>query len=278
MLLLSPWRQPSMLNVVSPRLKRLLGKARRALHAIGYEVRPTENFCWEDQRALVEITGAATIFDVGANRGEIAAKYRSLFPLAQVHCFEPIPEMLPILRARFASDGAVALHELAVSSSDGRARFFVNQVNDTSSLLESEVESLPASYREIQRAQREIEVQTTCLDSFCRRNQIDRIDILKLDIQGGELQALRGAHELLSQHRIGLIYSEVFFLPFYRDQPVFGAIAHYLGEFGYVCHNLYNLGFNGSTGRLMWGDAVFVGPNLRSHSDELLRLNRERIP
>jgi hypothetical protein len=52
-------------------------------------------------------------------------------------------------------------------------------------------------------------VPTVSLDSFCTEHEIDRIDLLKLDIQGNEHQALAGAAHLLNTGRIGTILTEL---------------------------------------------------------------------
>lgn len=61
------------------------------------------------------------------------------------------------------------------------------------------------------------------------------IDILKMDIQGGELLALKGAQSLLEASRIRLLALEVEFKPLYKDQPLFWDICAYLYRFGYSC-------------------------------------------
>jgi hypothetical protein len=52
-------------------------------------------------------------------------------------------------------------------------------------------------------------VSTVCLDRFCVDRGIDRIDLLKLDVQGHEHQALTGAAQLLKAGRIGTIFTEL---------------------------------------------------------------------
>jgi hypothetical protein len=52
----------------------------------------------------------------------------------------------------------------------------------------------------------ECRVQT--LDGFCHENAIERIDLLKIDVEGGELDVLRGSRQMLEQRRIGLVYVE----------------------------------------------------------------------
>ena len=55
----------------------------------------------------------------------------------------------------------------------------------------------------------EINVQTQTIDNFCLLNNIERIDLLKLDTEGTEHEVFLGAEKLLSQGKIGLIYTEI---------------------------------------------------------------------
>jgi hypothetical protein len=52
-------------------------------------------------------------------------------------------------------------------------------------------------------------VPTVCLDQFCQDYSIDHVDLLKLDIQGHEHSALRGAEHLITAGRVGTIFMEL---------------------------------------------------------------------
>jgi hypothetical protein len=95
------------------------------------------------------------------------------------------------------------------------------------------------------------------LDEFCRNKRINCIDILKLDIQGGELRALKGAARLLSERRIRLVYAEVLFVHIYQGQAWFDDLAAFLRSAGYSLFDLYNFVYTES-GQVKWGDAIFV--------------------
>ena len=106
------------------------------------------------------------------------------------------------------------------------------------------------------------------LDTFCKDEQIERIDLLKMDVQGGELGILQGARQLLAQKKIAVIYSEVFFVPMYQNQPLFGCSE--LAPHRYSLHYAYNFVFNGRSGRLFSADALFVSPDLLGQSKKML--------
>jgi len=105
-----------------------------------------------------------------------------------------------------------------------------------------------------------VKVPTITIDLFCERHNIKTIDLLKLDIQGGELLALKGAVNMLQKGGINLIYSEVNFGDLYEGQAMFQDIAAYLNDFGYRTYGLYNF-YNPNDGPLGWGDAIFFRPS-----------------
>ena len=88
---------------------------------------------------------------------------------------------------------------------------------------------------------------------------IDRIDILKMDIQGGEYEALKGLHKMLSQRKIDLIYSEVYFVEQYEGQPLFHDISLLLFQYGYQLQDIYNPIYG--NGCIAWADVIFVKIN-----------------
>jgi FkbM family methyltransferase len=254
-------------SVLINQLKRL----RIRLNNRGYDLHPIDGNCWKDQRTLLCGQDDPVIFDVGANYGEVTATYKRLFPRCRVFCFEPQAEFLAKLEQRFGGDLNVSVSGAAVGSKGGKALLNINAGRDTSSLLRSDAAALPESYRTILRTEETREVELLAIDDFAASQGIARIDILKLDIQGGEYEALRGAERLLAEAKIGVIYTEVFLVPMYITQPLFGDLCKYLGGYGYTFHFLYNQVLNGRSGKLLWADAIFVSSALYARSREQLK-------
>jgi FkbM family methyltransferase len=226
--------------------------ANRILGTVGAELRKKVDV-FEVQKSLLVRGSAATIFDVGASDGRVTKRYRALFDTARVICFEPDDARARSIRELRLEN--VEVVNKALSDSQGTAQFYVNADPDTSSLLPSvpiggyvDRFTAPAGT---------ISVATTTLDAYCHQHAIDRIDILKMDIQGGELAALRGALSLLTARKIGLIYLEVEFMELYADQPLYHHIAAFLASYGYELHGIFNL-WSVERGRLAWADAIFV--------------------
>jgi FkbM family methyltransferase len=104
-------------------------------------------------------------------------------------------------------------------------------------------------------------IETKRLDDI---EEVQDCDLLKLDIQGGELAALRGAEGLLKNTTV--IITETEFTSVYAGQPLFHDIYTYLISQGFILLNLENLGygaykdglFGDEKSQLLWADAIFI--------------------
>jgi FkbM family methyltransferase len=231
-----------------------------AFDRLGYQLRRKRPPRWGDeaygdQRRLLEGGPVDVVLDVGANVGDATHQYRALFPAATIHAFEPFPDVHRQLAERFAADPRIHAHPVAVTDAPGRRRFHVHDAHVTNSLLPSDAASVDWAWATGGGPPRTIEVTAITLDEFCRAEGLPRIDLLKMDIQGGEGLALRGAERLLAQHAVRLIYIEVLFAPLYEGQAAFCDLSAILTRHGYQLFGLYNL-VHGDRG-LGWGDAIF---------------------
>lgn len=204
---------------------------------------------------------ANVIFDVGAHTAQTTLEYLENFPQARVFAFEPDVENFSVAREAIAGyPQRCSLHFLALSDTNGTAEFHVNSHSGTHSLLPigaQEYWAEPA--HEIQK----VSVPVRTLDSFAAEHSVSSIDIVKMDIQGGELAALKGAGGLLGASQIQLLALEVEFRPLYQHQPLFWDICAYLHEFGYSFFKLYDPIYHAKNkNTLCWADAIFLSPNL----------------
>jgi FkbM family methyltransferase len=256
----------------------VLKQIRFSLTRRGYDIHPIDQNCWSDQQRLVSSLDVNTIFDVGANRGGVAATYRTLFPSSQIHCIEPLDAFASSLTQRFQSDDNIAVHQICLGEFNGQSRMFVNRSQDTSSLLAPHADDLLPAWTEAMTVESTAPTTVRTLDSFCDDHSIDHINILKMDTQGTELHILRGANRLLSNRKIDMIFAEVAFAPMYHGQALFGDVCRELLRSDYRFHYIYNQMFNGRSGKLFYADAIFVSPLLAEVSARLLRSYTSRQP
>jgi len=202
------------------------------------------------------------IFDVGAHKGETVSRYRALFPDSSIYCFEPFPENVKILRSRYSSDPSVHVYECAVSDVNGRKDFYVNENDATSSLL-PRTNGERRYYSKAADSRCTMEVDTRTIDEILQQNDIDHIDILKFDIQGGELMALKGAEKALQESRVSIIYTETLFVPHYEKNPLLLDLWKFLDQYTYTFFDIYDL-FRATNGQLRFADVLFINKDIRS--------------
>jgi len=128
--------------------------------------------------------------DVGAHRGDVLAQIMSLAPRGQHHAFEPIPQFARELQARFPR---VTVHNAALSDTIGKTRFCHVVSNPAYSGLKRR--AYPRPDEDV----RSIRVDTETLDHILSAEE--RVDLIKIDVEGAELQVVRGAAATLKRCR-----------------------------------------------------------------------------
>jgi len=82
------------------------------------------------------------------------------------------------------------------------------------------------------------------------------IQLMKFDIQGAELKALRGATCLLGGPTL-LVYAEIWFNPAYDGAAIYSEVDLFLREYGFVLYDIFRPKYN-RDGMIMWGNAIFL--------------------
>ncbi len=193
--------------------------------------------------------------DGGAHDGQMAKRFLQRFPSLQAHAFEPNADLFPRLKSNLA-DVAGTCHQLALSSQTQTLKMFINDSPMTSSVLPRN-ENSERYFDAVTRIKEVRELKATSLDDWFDSSGLDRVDILKLDLQGYELEALRGADRLL-RRGVSCIYAEVNFVPFYEGSATFGEIDVFMRSRGYKLFNLYNVCTHLPGGHIGSGDALYV--------------------
>lgn len=226
---------------------------RSLVRRVGYDIvpySPTQLGVdpWADMGRLCAVPDPV-VFDVGANAGQTVARVRARWPHGTIHAFEPSPATFATLRSRCAGMPRVHLVNAALGAERSRQMFLENSRPDMSSFRPIG----PAGWGEVVR---ETDVAVDTLDAYCRENGISRVDVLKSDTQGYELEVFKGAGDMLARGAITFVFFEHIFAAQYEGLPCLGAVYDFLGGRGYRLVSFYRCFYRQKLAA--WTDLLFI--------------------
>lgn len=147
------------------------------------------------QQALVDVVEPGmTFFDIGANVGFVTIlAARLVGPQGRVVAFEPVPYNVAAIEENLALNDIdwAQVRETAVGRTAGTASFIVSDVSAFSRLASVNV---PTGARE------QVEVGVSAIDELLAAGELPVPDVVKIDVEGAELEAIEGMRELLRSH------------------------------------------------------------------------------
>ena len=187
-----------MLELIKRRLRRVGNY--RVIHA---------RYKWgldlfDDLDKLIDPQDARVVFDVGANVGNTAKLYLEHFPRATVHAFEPVKSTFTQLQEALRDEPRVRLHHLAASDSNGIATIRKFENSQSSTLNPGLSDNLRAT------AAGEEQIETSRIDVMIPKLGIERIDFMKIDVEGFEKNVLLGCGDYLRPDFIRFIFFECY--------------------------------------------------------------------
>lgn len=210
---------------------------------------------FRDMRVLLSGMQVNSICDIGAFNGEISVKLAKLFPSAKIYSFEPYSRSFEILLTKAQQNSNIIPINCALSSSNVELNLYINAQDSANSL--SPTEEMGKKYQSWQTETVSTEiVQVLTLNSWGKQNSLKEIEVLKLDVQGFELNVLKGAQDYLKSS-VRLIYTEIEFVKIYRDNCLYFELENFLRQNDFELFQLYNL-TSGGDGQLITGDAIFI--------------------
>ncbi|MFI5140147.1 MAG: FkbM family methyltransferase, partial [Sphingobacteriales bacterium] len=168
------------------------------------------------------------IFDVGANIGTWTLLAKSFFPEATVDAFEPLREHIEKFEANAKVLDNVHVHTFCLGNENITSSINVSSFSDSSSLLNAT--SLEFEQFGIKKIKEE-RVQIKRLEDLVDNKVLPVPDIMKLDVQGFELEVLKGTGKYLND--VSYLVVEVSFKEYYYGQPLFLDIANYLSTYNF---------------------------------------------
>ena len=233
---------------------RLRSLVQRLVNHFGYRIiRDFGQDPASDMWKFIRPKSTPIIFDIGANRGQTVQYFKSKFPKSVIHTFEASPTTFRILQENCLTQENVYCWNCALGAARGKQRFLENTDTFMSSFLELGQNGLG-------QIEREILLDLETIDAFCTENNVEHIDILKVDTQGYELEVFKGAESLMNENRIGVLYFEVMFSDMYENAPKIDDIFRFLTGNDFVFITYYPMQYRQN--RPYWTDALFAHKSL----------------
>lgn len=225
---------------------------RKVVQTTGYDIHKLElgREPLEDIKRM--IVNSPLVFDVGANNGQTVRELLHKLEHPAIHSFEPNEVAFAQLSKEYAGQKNLHLNNTALGAEPGQRPFFENSASDMSSFLPLG----PQGWGTV-RDGRTVTVST--VEGYCRELGIQRIDLLKSDTQGFDLEVLKGAANMLETNSVHLVYIEITFAKLYENLPRFDQIYGFVADRGFELVSFYDMHY--LNGRAGWADALFVNPN-----------------
>lgn len=222
------------------------------------------------EAALLEkvLRPGMTVVDVGANHGLFTIEALEFIrPGGRVHAFEPAPATRELFETNLKANGMeadVRTFSAAVGAAPGEARLRIH--DEWSGLNTLAARDITWLGREL-KADRIVSVPIVTLDAHAAEQGLDRIDFLKIDVEGFELDVLKGARGLLDAGRVGFVMLEVGDVTCANAGVEPAAILSELGRSGYTLRSIRADG--GAGGRIEGFPSSTFSANFLAGRDEV---------
>lgn len=201
-------------------IKKLLGMPATRLHPD-----------WEVLRLIGPVDRKHVVLDVGAHHGWFFHCWQDWCPQAEVHAFEPTEESFAQMKELYGRDPRVHLVQAGIGSARGELQF--NILAD-SQVSNSFLAPRQQSWQSIEYATGAISQRTvpvTTLDEYCAGHEIGQAYLLKIDVQGFEMEVLKGAVRTLP--RIDYVFVEAGIQRLYDGAPSFAEVCLFMESHGF---------------------------------------------
>ena len=162
------------------------------------------------------------IFDVGSHRGESIDYFIKLKNLKKIQSFEPQKDNFLVLKKKYKNNSKVILNQIALSQNENYKDFYINDLSSTSTFSRLNKKSLWLKIKNKILNKKnpiinKIKIRSLTIDKFIKQKKIEKIDLLKIDTEGHELEVLKGALKTIKEHKVKFILIELHFSKMYQN-------------------------------------------------------------
>jgi len=193
----------------------------------------------KDSNFSNRLSSVPVIFDVGACTGFSALNILNRIKNVKLHCFEPTQESVVALKKNLSKYKDVTINALALGKESKTCNFYTYGGQENLNRMYKNTSIHGGSKSDDNPAIENIEIVT--LDQYCLNKKFDIIDILRIDVNGYDLEVLKGAKNMLEQKKIK--YINLSFYTVHKDDNDMGSLSEINQEllgYGYRLGLFYN--------------------------------------
>lgn len=192
----------------------------------------------------------SVIFDVGAHLGQTSLHFLKSFPGTSIHCFEPVDENFKQLKLNTKGKREIKINNVALGDSQKPVMMKTGKCDQTHQVSSNSqkthiIGELPM-----------IPMET--IDSYVKSEGIGVIDILKIDVEGHELEVLEGAKHQIQKQNVKVILAECDFDPDDTQHTYFNDLCNYLRYRNFSFFGLYDVIHYGNNKGIGYCNALFI--------------------
>lgn len=219
----------------------------------GFTVVRKSSYFFDDLKSFFDPKEEVLVLDVGAYHGEFSLNFIEVYENAKIFAFEPAKSSYNKLTKKVTKFPNIFPENIAIGEFTCPTTLYKTKASHSSSLLRSN-----ENYYGLQKIVGTETVECTTLKRWLDKKKIEKINFLKLDVQGLDLIILKNVEEILP--KIDIIIVEMNFKEQYHGSTNFIELYQFLVENDYEIVNLFN--FNKLNKRLIFCDGLFVRKDL----------------
>ena len=180
------------------------------------------------------------IVDIGAHKGQFALISKYIYRNAQIFSFDPLKSSKKIYKSVLKKKDGYHFFNCAIGPKNTFAKINIAKSNDSSSLLDFS-DKMIGIYKHAEKVSEE-QIKIRRLAKCLKKKNIQKPSLLKLDVQGYEIEALKGCDDLL--HLFDYIYIECSFVELYKKQPLYNEVNKWLKKRNFKYIKKFNTSFD----------------------------------
>ena len=246
---------------------------KKLINSLGYDIsrKPDEReikILSFDEIYKLQMKKNPVIFDIGANRGQSIERFLKTFDYPTIHAFEPNKEEFDKLKTRFSLKKNIILNNLAIGDKKENKEFYLTSHSGNSSFIDLNpntkwinIRSKQARVNRENYIKRREKVNINTIDNYLILNNINHIDLIKIDTQLYEDKVLKGCESTIKNQKVDAIEMEIVFSDAYKKYFSFSDLEKYLIPYNFRFSAIRLNNNNLFSGSIFFADILYLNKN-----------------